>query len=387
MHAAALTTARRAASACTQNGSMLHRSASLLPALSSVPSSLSSSSCSPLLSAPSPSLLTPSVSVRHASTTKSAKAILKAKAKAEEKAARKQAINEGSALGLIRRFKATTPGKRHLVLLRQPQLWRGRPVRALTIGLRKTGGRDNTGRMRMESRGGGNKRLYRFIDFKRSAVFDEQGIVQRLEYDPNRNAHIALVQYRNGVLSYIIAPDGLAPGDTVMSSRKKALDLRPGNCMPLSNIPIGTVVHNVELAPGHGGQLSRSAGTSCTLLDKNGRPGYGLVQLASKEQRYVHLHCMATVGTVSNPLHKLIKLGKAGRARWAGRRPHVRGCARNPVDHPMGGGHNAKGRQPCSKFGVLSKGFKTRSKKKWNPLIVVRRGGIQQGGGARIKQS
>jgi large subunit ribosomal protein L2 len=192
------------------------------------------------------------------------------------------------------------------------------------------------------------------------------------------------VQYPNGALSYIIAPQHLKAGDSVMSSRTRELDLKPGNSMPLSLVPIGTVVHNLELHPGRGGQLARAAGTSCTLVDKNGRPGFGLVELASKEQRYINLHCMASIGVVSNPLAKLIKLGKAGRARWAGRRPHVRGCAMNPVDHPLGGGHSAKGRQPCSQSGVLSKGFKTRRKNKINNHIVVPRGGIQKGAGGQF---
>ena len=291
---------------------------------------------------------------------------------------------DSEAAGLIRRFMPTTPGQRHRVAVVHPHLWKGRPVRALTVGLTKSGGRDNTGRMRVESRGGGNKRLYRFIDFKRSAVLDQQAVVQRIEYDPNRCAHIALVQYNNGTLSYIIAPQHLKQGDSVMSSRTQELDLKPGNAMPLHLVPIGTIVHNLELKPGYGGQLARSAGTSCTLLDKNGRPGFGLVELSSKEQRYISLHCMASIGTVSNPLHKLVKLGKAGRARWAGRRPHVRGCAMNPVDHPMGGGHSAKGRQPCSQSGVLSKGYKTRRKSKVNKHIVVPRGGIKKGAGGQF---
>lgn len=286
--------------------------------------------------------------------------------------------------GLIKPKNTSTPGMRHRKALRHDHLWKGRPVKALCVGLRKSGGRDHTGRIRVESRGGGNKTLYRFIDFKRNAVLDQQAVVQRIEYDPNRNAHIALVQYNNGALSYILAPDTLKQGDSVISSRTQELDLKPGNCMPLYNIPIGTIVHNLELSPGAGGQLARAAGTYCTLLDKNGRPGFGLVELASKEQRYVHLLCMASIGTVSNPLAKLEKLGKAGRARWAGRRSHVRGCAMNPVDHPMGGGHSAKGRQPCSPTGVLSKGYKTRRKNKMNKHIVVPRGGIQKGAGGQF---
>jgi large subunit ribosomal protein L2 len=293
-----------------------------------------------------------------------------------------QLERDSLAAGLIKRFTPTTPGIRHRVAVVHPHLWRGRPVRPLTVGLRSTGGRDNTGRVRVESRGGGTKTLYRFIDFKRSAVLEQQAVVQRIEHDPNRNAHLALVQYANGVLSYLIAPQHLKAGDSVMSSRTRELDLKPGNCMPLSLVPIGTVVHNLELHPGKGGQIARAAGTYCTLLDKNGRPGFGLVELSSKEQRYINLHCMASIGTVSNPLAKLIKLGKAGRARWAGRRPHVRGIAMNPIDHPMGG--STKGRQPCSKWGVLSKGFKTRRKNKRNLAIVVPRGGIQKGAGGQF---
>lgn len=212
------------------------------------------------------------------------------------------------------------------------------------------------------------------MDFKRS-VLDEPGVVQRLEYDPNRSAYIALVMYKNGALQYILAPFGVTQGDEVLASRTQEIPIKPGNAMPLSMIPIGTSVHNVELFPGRGGQMVRSAGNSATVLDKSMRPGYALLEMPSKEQRFVRLECLATIGNMSNPLHSLRKLGKAGRSRWLGRRPHVRGVAMNPVDHPHGG-NTAGGRTSVSYSGVLAKGGKTRRRhKQSNSLILVNKRG------------
>jgi large subunit ribosomal protein L2 len=227
----------------------------------------------------------------------------------------------------------------------------------------------------MRHRGGGHKRKYRFIDWKRD-ILDEAATVVRLEYDPNRTAHLALIRYPDGLLRYILAPQDLNPGDTVQASRSQQLDIRLGNAMPLYMMPAGTVVHNVEMWPGKGGQMARSAGASCRVVDKEARPGFVLLELASKEQRFVLENCMATIGSLTNPLHAIENLGKAGRSRHRGWRPHVRACAMNPVDHPLGGGYNSKGRQPCSPTGVLAKGFKTVRVK--NPLIVVERGGVNK---------
>lgn len=279
-------------------------------------------------------------------------------------------------LSKIKRLVPRTPGTRHAVLIDRSELWKGRPIRELTKGLRKTGGRNNSGKVTVRHIGGGHKKLYRFIDFKRS-VHDTPGVVQRLEYDPNRSSHIALVAYPDGALSYIIAPQNLNPGDIVTASRSKEVEIKPGNAMPIGNMPAGTVFSQLELYPGRGAQLARGAGTYCELLDKNPeKQGYALVRLNSKEVRLVLLNCMGTIGAVSNPLHKLRKLGKAGRSRWMGIRPTVRGVAMNPFDHPHGGGEDKgkPGRPSISYSGVLAKGFKTR-KAKPNPLIVVGRDG------------
>jgi large subunit ribosomal protein L2 len=244
-------------------------------------------------------------------------------------------------------------------------------VQSLTVAMRKKGGRNHHGHITVRHRGGGHRRRYRLVDFTRR-VLDVPAIVQRLEYDPNRTAHIALVQYENGMLSYIIAPDGLKPGDRIMASRSEFLDVKVGNAMPLELIPIGTMVHNIEMRPGKGGQLARSAGASCQLLEKNIRPGYALVRLVSREVRMIHMKCMATIGSVSNPLIKLEKHGKAGRVRWLGRRPHVRGVAMNPVDHPHGGGEGktSGGRPSCTPWGKPTKGAKTRDKRKNSTKLI-----------------
>ena len=283
----------------------------------------------------------------------------------------------------LRRFKATTPSLRHTVLVDRSQLWKGRAVHALTVGLRKTGGRSSiTGHITVRHRGGGSKRLYRVIDFKRR-IHDHPGTVERIEYDPNRSAFIALIAYQHTApptLAYIIAPDGLQPGDTIVASRTTDVEQRVGNACPIGLMPVGAVFHCMELRPGGGAQLARGAGTACTLIDKNTRPGYALVELSSKEQRYVDMRCLATVGQVSNAAHQLQKYGKAGRMRNKGRRPHVRGVAMNPVDHPMGGGGGKKkGTHSKSPTGVLAKGYKTRHKRKPRDMIVVARGGIKKG--------
>jgi len=279
----------------------------------------------------------------------------------------------------LKSFRPLTPSLRHTVLIDKSNLWKGRPVRELTRRLKKNAGRNNQGRITVRHRGGGHKKLYRFIDFKRQ-IFDQPAVVQRFEYDPCRSAFIALIAYPDNTVSYIIAPQGLKVGQSVTSSMTEELDVNPGNCMPLRNMPIGTTFHNLELYPGKGGQVARSAGTSCQLVDKRGKPGYALVRISSKEQRYVKLDAMGTVGEVSNPFHNQVKLGKAGRKRWMGWRPSVRGVAMNPVDHPMGGGEgrSSGGRDPCSPWGQLSKGWKTNRKKKKNKLVVVPRGGTRR---------
>jgi len=278
-------------------------------------------------------------------------------------------------------YKPRTPGLRHRVDIDRSELWKGKPVRELTRALRKTGGRNNTGRITVRHRGGGHKRRYRIIDFKRSVV-DTPATVQRLEYDPNRTCHLALLSYGDGSAAYMLAPQDLQPGDTVMASRTKEVEVRVGNSMKLEYIPLGSIIHNVELTPGKGGQIARAAGTSCEVLDKNSKPGFATLRLSSKEHRLISLQCLATIGSLTNPFHKLQKLGKAGRSRHRGRRPSVRGVAMNPVDHPMGGGEGKShgGRHSCSPEGLLSKGFKTRDRnKKSSKFIVMTRKGRNTG--------
>ncbi|BAE51931.1 50S ribosomal protein L2 [Paramagnetospirillum magneticum] len=270
----------------------------------------------------------------------------------------------------LKTFKPTTPGRRQLVLVDRSELWKGKPEKSLTEGLRSKGGRNNTGRVTVRWRGGGHKRRYRIIDFKRNK-FDVAATVERLEYDPNRTAFIALVSYADGEKAYIIAPQRLAVGDQVIASEKA--DIKPGNAMPLKNIPVGTIVHNVELKVGKGGQLARSAGTYVQLVGKD--QGYAQLRLASGELRMVRGECMATIGAVSNPDQQNVSLGKAGRAVWMGRRPSVRGVAMNPIDHPHGGGEGrtSGGRHPVTPWGKPTKGKKTRSNKKTDRLIMRRR--------------
>jgi large subunit ribosomal protein L2 len=270
----------------------------------------------------------------------------------------------------LKKFNPVTPGRRGLVLVNRAGLWKGKPVKTLTEGLSKKGGRNNNGRITARRRGGGHKRLYRVIDFKRRK-FDVPAKVTRLEYDPNRTAFIALVEYQDGELGYILAPQRLEVGDTVIASERA--DIKPGNAMPLTSIPVGTIVHNVEMKPGKGGQIARSAGTYVQLVGRDA--GHALLRLGSGEVRMVRAECMASIGAVSNPDQANIKLGKAGRRRWLGKRPSVRGVAMNPVDHPHGGGEGrtSGGRHPVTPWGRPTKGAKTRHNKKTDRLIVRRR--------------
>jgi large subunit ribosomal protein L2 len=271
----------------------------------------------------------------------------------------------------LKNFNPITPSLRNLVLVDRSGLWKGKPVKELTQGLTKKGGRNNLGRITARRRGGGHKRRYRLVDFKRQN-FDVPAKVLRLEYDPNRTAFIALIEYEGGEKSYILAPQRLAAGDTVISGKKA--DIKPGNAMPLASIPVGTIVHNVEMKVGKGGQIARSAGTYVQLVGRDA--GYALLRLSSGEVRMVRAECMATIGAVSNPDQGNIKLGKAGRKRWLGKRPSVRGVAMNPIDHPHGGGEGrtSGGRHPVTPWGRPTKGAKTRHNKKTDGLIVRRRG-------------
>jgi large subunit ribosomal protein L2 len=270
----------------------------------------------------------------------------------------------------LKTFRPTTPSQRELVQTDRSSLHKGGPVKALTKGLSKSGGRNNSGRVTARRRGGGHKRSYRIIDFKRKK-FDMPATVERLEYDPNRSAHIALVKYEDGEQAYILAPQRVGPGDTVVAGEK--VDVQPGNAMPMRNIPVGTVIHNIEMKVGKGGQIARSAGTYAQLVGKDS--GYALLKLGSGEQRMIRAECMATIGAVSNPDQKNINLGKAGRNRWLGKRPSVRGVAMNPVDHPHGGGEGrtSGGRHPATPWGKPTKGKRTRSNKKTDRLIMRRR--------------
>ena len=270
----------------------------------------------------------------------------------------------------LKQYRPITPSLRQLVIVDRSELWKGKPVKALTEGLTKSGGRNNTGRITARRMGAGHKRVYRLVDFKRRK-FDVPATVERMEYDPNRTAFIALIKYADGTLSYILAPQRLKVGDTVISGERA--DVKPGNAMPLKNVPIGSIVHNVELKPGKGGQLARSAGTYLQLVGRDG--GYAQLKLPSGELRMVRGECMATIGAVSNPDQMNTNLGKAGRNRWLGKRPSVRGVAMNPIDHPHGGGEGrtSGGRHPVTPWGKPTKGKKTRHNKKTDGLILRRR--------------
>ena len=268
----------------------------------------------------------------------------------------------------LKQFNPITPGTRQLVIVDRSALYKGKPVKRLTEGLTKKAGRNNTGRITMRRRGGGHKRTYRMVDFKRRK-FDVEGTVNRLEYDPNRTAFIALIDYADGEQAYIIAPQRLAVGDTIVSSENGA-DVKPGNAMPLQTMPVGTIAHNVEMKPGKGGQIARSAGAYVQLVGRD--QGMAILRLNSGEQRLVPGVCFATVGAVSNPDHANINLGKAGRNRWLGKRPSVRGVAMNPVDHPHGGGEGrtSGGGHPVTPWGKPTKGARTRSNKQTDKYIM-----------------
>jgi large subunit ribosomal protein L2 len=270
----------------------------------------------------------------------------------------------------LRTYNPVTASLRGTVLIDRSELWKGKPVKALTEGKIGTGGRNNNGRITSRFRGGGHKQAYRYVDFKRRK-FDVPGTVERLEYDPNRTAFIALLKYQDGELSYIIAPQRLRVGDTVVAGRR--VDIKPGNAMPLAAIPVGTIIHNVEMKAGAGGKIARSAGTYAQLVGKD--VGYAQVKLMSGELRMVRAECMASIGAVSNPDNMNQKIGKAGRTRWMGKRPHNRGVTMNPVDHPLGGGEgrSSGGRHPVTPWGKPTKGHKTRANKRTDSLIIRRR--------------
>jgi len=272
----------------------------------------------------------------------------------------------------LKKYRPTTPGQRQLVLIDRSGLHKGGPVKTLTEGLTKKGGRNNAGRIVVRWQGGGHKQRYRIIDFKRRK-FDVPATVERLEYDPNRTSFIALLKYKDGEQAYIIAPQRLAAGDTVISGDK--CDVKPGNAMKLSALPIGTIIHNIEMKPGKGGQIARSAGTYAQYLGRDA--GYAILRLNSGETRRVRLECMATVGAVSNPDHMNEVIGKAGRNVWKGKRPHVRGTAMNPIDHPHGGGEGRTkgGRNPVTPWGKPTKGARTRKNKRTTKYIVRSRHG------------
>jgi large subunit ribosomal protein L2 len=267
----------------------------------------------------------------------------------------------------LKTYNPTTSSQRGLILVDKSALWKGKPVKALTEGKRKTGGRNNKGHVTSRGIAGGHKQRYRYIDFKRRK-WDMPATVERLEYDPNRTAFIALVRYEDGELAYIIAPQRLAPGDAVVAGRK--VDVKPGNAMELGSIPVGTIVHNVEMKPGKGAQIARSAGTYVQVVGRD--RGMVIVRLNSGEQRYIHANCMATVGAVSNPDNQNQNFGKAGRTRWQGRRPLTRGVAKNPVDHPHGGGEGrtSGGRHPVTPWGKPTKGARTRNNKATDKMII-----------------
>ncbi len=270
----------------------------------------------------------------------------------------------------LKNFNPVTASLRGTVLVSRVGLWKGKPVKTLTEGKSASGGRNQHGHITSRFRGGGHKRVYRVVDFKRRR-FDVQATVERLEYDPNRSAFIALIRYADGELAYILAPQRLAVGDSVISGAR--VDIKPGNAMPLATIPVGTIVHNVEMKPGAGGKIARAAGTYVQLVGKDA--GYAQLKLGSGELRVVRAECMASVGAVSNPDNANVHIGKAGRSRWLGRRPHNRGVSMNPVDHPLGGGEgrSSGGRHPVTPWGKPTKGYRTRGNKRTDRMIIRRR--------------
>jgi len=270
----------------------------------------------------------------------------------------------------LKTYNPSSPAQRQLVQVDRSELWKGKPVKNLTEGLTKSGGRNNSGRITIWQRGGGHKRRYRLVDFKRQK-WDVPATGERLEYDPNRTAFIALIRYEDGDLNYILAPQRVSIGDVVVAGEK--VDIKPGNALPLRSVPIGSIIHNVELTPGKGGQVARSAGTYVQLVGRDG--GYAQIKVGSGELRLVLQDCMATIGAVSNADHGNTNDGKAGRTRWKGKRPHVRGVVMNPVDHPHGGGEGrtSGGRHPVTPWGKPTKGKRTRSNKKTDRLIIRKR--------------
>jgi large subunit ribosomal protein L2 len=276
----------------------------------------------------------------------------------------------------LKTFKPTSPARRQLVLIDRGELYKGGPVKSLTVGKRNSGGRNNTGRTTLRFRGGGHKRRLRTVDFQRRK-FDMPAEVVRIEYDPGRTAFIALIQYEDGEQAYILAPQRLAPGDKVIAGKK--VDVKPGNAMEVGQMPVGTIVHNVELKPGKGGQIARAAGTYVQVVGRD--RGMVIVRLNSGEQRYVRSDCMATVGAVSNPDNQNQNFGKAGRTRWMGKRPLTRGVAKNPVDHPHGGGEGrtSGGRHPVTPWGKPTKGARTRHNKATDKFIIRSRHAKKKG--------
>jgi large subunit ribosomal protein L2 len=270
----------------------------------------------------------------------------------------------------LKNFNPVTASLRGTVLIDRRELYKGKPVKALTEGKNHSGGRNNHGRITSRFRGGGHKQSYRMVDFKRRK-FDVPGTIERVEYDPNRTAFIALVKYQDGELAYILAPQRLKAGDPVVAGAR--VDIKPGNAMPLGAIPVGTIVHNVEMKPGAGGKIARAAGQYAQLVGKDS--GYAQIKLMSGELRLVRGECMATIGAVSNADNSNQSLGKAGRSRWMGRKPHNRGVVMNPVDHPHGGGEGrtSGGRHPVTPWGKPTKGYKTRVNKRTDRLIIRRR--------------
>ena len=270
----------------------------------------------------------------------------------------------------LKQFKPVTPSLRGTVLINRSELWKGKPVKGLTVGKHSTGGRNNHGRTTSFFRGGGHKQSYRLVDFKRRKR-DMPGTVERIEYDPNRTAFIALIKYQDGELSYILAPQRLRTGDVVVSAARA--DIKPGNAMTLATIPVGTIIHNIEMKAGAGGKIARAAGQYAQLVGKDA--GYAQIKLMSGELRLVRGECMATIGAVSNPDNSNQSIGKAGRARWMGRRPHNRGVTMNPIDHPHGGGEGrtSGGGHPRTPWGKPTKGYKTRVNKRTDRLIIRNR--------------
>jgi large subunit ribosomal protein L2 len=269
----------------------------------------------------------------------------------------------------LKKFKPITPGQRHKVISDYSEITAGSPEKSLVASKKKSGGRNNDGRMTMRYLGGGHKQRYRIIDFKREK-HEIPATVKSIEYDPNRTAHIALLYYADGEKRYIIAPSGLKVGDTVVSGKNAAPNV--GNALFLSDVPLGTVIHNIELKPGKGGAIARGAGTYAQLNARDGR--YAIIKMPSGETRMILTTCLATIGSVSNAEHNLVVSGKAGRSRWLGRRPRVRGVVMNPVDHPMGGGEGRNaGGHPRSRNGMPAKGYKTRDKKKYSDKFIIER--------------